>query len=112
ALVSLDGAEVRRIPALLIEHRWNGWECPYFLPEDLRDNRAQFEKYAELVAGGEDSVSVSWNEKLDLPSIITFTEDEPDGYEEVSVVSHRGGEPALVTIGWGFFTWEEVRADG
>lgn len=102
ALVSLDGAEIRGVPAFLSEYRWNGWECPYFLPWTLRQHRAQFEKYAELCAGSEDSMRVSWNEELDLPSIISVSEDGDE--EQVSVVTTETGA-TLVTVGYAFFTW-------
>lgn len=112
ATVSLGDTPLQGLKAWLTSYRWNGWECPYFAPEELRAHREQFNEYAKIAADlltdeglGE---RFTWNEETDLPSIVTLYDDGTE-QEEVSIVLTEAGT-MLVTIGWAFFTWQ-VTAD-
>ncbi len=109
ARVSLTDSPVDMLPAMLTDYRWNGWECPYFARALFAEPevRVMFEKNAALINELSDGgMRAGWDDTRGLPSIVTITEDGE--YEEVATVTSLFGAE-LVSIGWGFFTWEERR---
>ncbi|WP_353113226.1 hypothetical protein [Microbacterium sp.] len=105
ATVTLDSLGVG-ISALLPEYRWNGWECPYFRPDDVRAARSNFEAlYADA---DPEEVRFRWDDATDLPSIVSVFDD--DEAEEVSTMEIDG--ESFVTIGWGGYCWYVVSANG
>lgn len=105
AFVTLDSLGVG-IPALISDYRWNGWECPYFRPDDIRAARPNFEAlYADE---DEDSVRFSWNNGAGLPSIVSLF-DADESVEEVATVEIDC--ETFVTIGWGGYCWYKVEEE-
>ena len=105
AIVTLDDLGTG-IPALLPAQRWNGWECPYFRPDDLRAVRPNL--FALYDGADAESVRFSWNEEADLPSIVSLYDDDEE-VEEVSTLEID--DETFVTIGWGGYCWYEVEQD-